>query len=501
MTEPHVIAVDLGSSGVHVHTVPVERPWDIAPGAERRYRTVRPGGGDAQRRHFNAVQLRAIVFDAIASALQTAGLTGADVSAVSVTAQRGSAAFLDASGRTIYVGPNTDLRAVFEGAEIDDRWGDLIYARTGHLPSMLFTPAKLHWWRRHHPRIARRIAHVASLGGWLGHELTGDLVETPSLLVAQGLADVTSGKPAVHLLHDLDIAPEILPATVDEGTAVGVTTEEASAATGLRAGTPVYLAGPDTQSATLGAGCAEPGATCIVAGWSAPVQRVARQPVFDAARRTWTAPHLVPGRWVAEANPGDTGRTVDAVRRLLGNRLSAQRFDELVADGHSRTNDIIAAWGPRALNLSAPGMSLGGLLTPVPVTYDGIDRASIAHATLENVAFAIRECVSLLDEVAPVPTDAQAIALTGGMAGSRVFARMLAEALGRPVRVHHARAAASGATLSASRTRSEWTAAAGEIASHGEIVEPAPSAVVEAEQRYHRWLKLREGLDALAAHL
>ena len=42
------------------------------------------------------------------------------IAAITVTSQRQGVVFLDKEGRVLYAGPNTDLRAVFEGAAIDD---------------------------------------------------------------------------------------------------------------------------------------------------------------------------------------------------------------------------------------------------------------------------------------------------------------------------------------------------------------------------------------------
>jgi sugar (pentulose or hexulose) kinase len=179
--------------------------------------------------------------------------------------------------------------------------------------------------------------------------------------------------------------------------------------------------------------------------------------------------------------------------------MSISRFDQLAASPIAQITEVIGLWGPRALDLSNPGMSLGGLLTPTPVTYDGIDAATVARATLENIAFAIRECVALVDEVAPGP--AGPIALTGGMAASEAFAGMLANTMGRPVRRHPPRASASGAAIVAGLPRDAWAKAGTEAATHAEVVEPDPSAALAAAERYERWLRLRAKLDALADDL
>ena len=66
-----------------------------------------------------------------------------EIAAVAATSQRQAVVFLDSDGHELYAGPNLDLRAVFEGAAIDDELRDRVYRTTGHLPSFFFTAAKL----------------------------------------------------------------------------------------------------------------------------------------------------------------------------------------------------------------------------------------------------------------------------------------------------------------------------------------------------------------------
>ena len=496
MATEYVLALDLGSSGIRAAVVSDD--WRILGEAGHPYRTYR-SEGNAER--FAPAELRRRVIDCLAGAIQTAGVAPDAISRIAITAQRGGTAFVDAQGKTLYVGPNTDLRAVFEGASIDDLLAPEVYATAGHLPSMFLSPAKLHWWREHHPRQARRFATVASLGGWAAHQLTGAFGETASTLVEAGLADVTTGQPAAALLAKLEVSLDALPDLVSEGAVVGTLNRAAADATGLTVGTPVALAGPDAQVAAVGAGSIRPGDTVVIAGWSAPVQRVTATPRFDSARRTWVARHALDGRWVAEANPGDTGRTLDTVRRMLGPGMTLRRFDRLAATAQERDLPIVAAWGPRALDMSSPGMSLGGLIAPAPITYQGIDAGAVARATLENIAFAIQECLILVDEVAGGAAKDQPLTLTGGMANSEVFASILAAVVGKPVRRQSARATAIGAALVSTLAASDIDIAATDIASQATDVTPSSAHARDATERYERWLYVRGKLDALAEEL
>ncbi len=503
MADRYVLTLDLGSIGLRANAVAFERPWDVAAGAEIKHRVVQSRDPGTLWRRFEPPDLRLRIHSVLAQGLAVAGIEPSQVASVSIAAQRGGTAFLDREGRPIYLGPNRDLRAAFEGAEIDDELRGQVYSTTGHLPSMFFIPAKLRWWRQHHPRTAARINRVATLGAWAALQLTGVLAETPAELGEAGLLDVNDGSIPAKLLDQLGISPELIPPLIGVGQPIGGVTADAASATGLLAGTPVYLAGPDAQTAALGSGATALGDMSIAAGWSAPVQVTTGRPNLDPASRTWVGLNAIPGLWVAEANPGDTGGTLDTVRRMLGGRITIERFDALAAAALEATRSVVAMWGPRALDLSNPGMAMGGLLSPTPITFDGLDPGTIARATLENIAYAIRECVEVLAS-SPVASaraedgSAGAIMLTGGMSRSNVFAAMLADVLGKPVRVNGPRAVASGAGIMASRPPEQWPEAAQELASRGTVIEPHPVGAFEYDALYKRWLRLRSRLDDMA---
>ena len=496
------LVLDLGSSRIRCAAVAHDRFPQAAGLASAPY----PIGGARSgtlARSFNTRLLRDRLFGVLRQAACAAGPR--NVAAVAIIAQRGAACFLDAHLRDVYAGPQTDFRAVFEGPAIDAEHAARVYAATGHLPSMLFAPAKLRWWRRNRPRQAGRIAKACGLDAWAALQLAGALAETPHGLAELGLLDVAAREPARALLNDIGAPPDIAPCVVPLGAAVGRLTAEAARATGLPAAVEVHVAGPDSQAAAVGSGAVADGDVSIAAGWSAPVQATTPTPVFDPDRRTWTTLHALDGKWVAEANAGDAGGAVDAVRRLLGPRMTSARFDALADSASDSAGAVTAFLGPRALDMSGPGVTMGGLLAPAPVTLEGLDAPSVARAALENAAFAVRESLELARSVASptLPTSGgrvgDGVALSGGMGESRVFASLLADALGEPVRVHR-NAAPVGAALIATTPPGELGARSAELAASGLDVSPGPGAA-EAGERYERWLRIRERLDALAGEL
>ena len=499
MAKSFVLALDLGSSGLRASLHPVERPWEAVAVARRLYRVYRPHGPDALAARFAEADLTERVYGAIAEALAQPETQRVEVAAVGIAAQRGGAAFLDADGRALYLAPNTDLRALFEGAAIEEAHGPRLYAATGHAPAFLFVPAKVAWWRNHHPRLSRRITRVTTLGGWAAYLLTGETGAGRAELAEAGLLDVSAGEIPTSLLTHMGVNAALLPPIVEDGAPIGEVTAEAAAKAGLPRGVPVYLAGPDTGAAMLGMGAVQTNDIGIAAGWSAPVQMVATAPIFDTERGTWTGPSLSPRRAYVEASAGDTGGTLEMVRRLVGARAGWEHLDRLVSQSRAGSNLVTAFWGPHALNLADPGVTMGGLLAPTPITYNPVRAAYVARATFENIAYAMRECVELVQSV--TGAEPRSIALGGGMAASALLPQMLADVLNAPVRRHSPLATATGAAIVASRPVDEWASAAREIARRGKTAEPDVRGVLAYGESYSRWQRLRARLQEMTDEL
>ena len=155
------LVLDLGSSRMRCVSVAGSRPAQAVEVASAPYPTVgaRAGGLD---RSFNPRLLRRRLFDVLAKGAREVG--PGNVETVAVVGQRCAVCFFDAELRTVYAGPQNDIRAVFEGGAIDEEHGPLVHATTGHLPSLMLVPAKLHWWRTQRPRAASRIAKASGLG-------------------------------------------------------------------------------------------------------------------------------------------------------------------------------------------------------------------------------------------------------------------------------------------------------------------------------------------------
>lgn len=101
-------------------------------------------------------------------------------------------------------------------------------------------------------------------------------------------------------------------------------------------------------------------------------------------------------------------------------------MDDAIADSEPGSTGISSFLGPSFVHMANVGMRTGGLLFPVPVSFEPPDRTGIARAALENFAFGIRHNLERLDSFRG---PALSIAVGGGMVKTRAFRSILADVL------------------------------------------------------------------------
>ena len=450
-------------------------------------------------RSFAPGELWTAALNTARQALHDAGVRSGSVAAVGVASQRQGIGALDADGAELYLGPNLDLLALFEGMAIDGDHPDLVYPVTGHLPSFLLAPAKLRWHQLHQPELYESIATVLTVGDWVGYRLTGELAMQETLAAEAGLLDVATGALAAPLLKALGLRTDCFPPITPPLARLGGLSASAAAELGLARGVPVVIAGPDTQCGLLGMGAASPGDTGVVAGWSVTAQSVTATPQPDAARRTWVGRHVIPGRWTAEANAGDGGNAYRWLSELLVGSEDGvfERMEALAAGVPPGAEGAVALLGPAPLDLSRTGLRPGGLLFPVPVTFSGLDRGRLARAALENVVYAVRGASELLAEV--TGRQAGGLAVGGGMTRTALFSQMLADVLGRPIHAASTPDVSLQGAAMAAEAALEGGDALAQLAEAARLglreVTPDPVSQHEYQEHYARWVDAQRRLE------
>lgn len=497
MAEGCVLVLDAGTTSGRC--LLFDRNGTVVASAARAW-TLSAGRDESPyAREFDPVDLWETIRRLIAECVGRAGRSAQDISAVSATSQRQAVVFLDDAGRELYAGPNTDLRALFEGAAIDDEMRARVYRTTGHLPSFLFAPAKLRWFQLHRPEAYGRIASVLTLADWLLWRLTGVLAAEPTLAGEAGLLDINRRDHCSDMLADLGLLSNDHIPLVESGTVVGGVSGGAAQQTGLRTGMPVAAAGADTQCGLLAMDVTAPGQVGIVAGWSCPVQMVTGAPALSDDPRTWAGCHLYRTAWVAESTAGDAGHSYDWLAGTMG-KIGPSGLAEMehLAAGVPIGSDGVAAFlGQSRMDMGNVGLRAGGLVFPVPLTFDEVGQGHLARACLEATAYAIRANLEQIEQIAGLPC--LNLAVGGGMSRSETFLRILTNVLDRELRAsNEPNVSALGAFRCAMVALGEYADV--QEAGKGSVprtrrLDPDTAESAEYEELFQQWCRMAAGLE------
>jgi autoinducer 2 (AI-2) kinase len=382
-----------------------------------------------------------LLCECIRRSIERAGIRADQIAAVSATSMRQGIACFDGAGEVIFAVPNIDARATAETvALLEGGWGPRIYAIQGDWPSN-HALARMRWLRTARPEAFERLAMMTMLSDWVLHRLSGEYCSEPSVASSSGMFDIAAREWSAALAELAGLRADQLPPVYDPGTQIGALSARAAGETGLAAGTPVVIGAADTQSGYVGTNVIAPGDAGLVAGsfWLPAI--VADAPLLDPERRVRTNCHAVPGQWIVESCSFYTGLALrwfrdafcqDEIARARKEGTDPydllNRQAERVPPGSHGVQVILSNVANNSHWVHAAPAFLGfDILSP-----DRHNRVTLYRAMLENAAY---QTLGELENIAEVwgswPGE---IALCGGAARSPLWAQIIADTLGIPVR-------------------------------------------------------------------
>lgn len=362
---------------------------------------------------------------------------------------------------------------------------DEIRAVTGSRPTAASQSVQLVWMKRFEPARFDAVAKALRLKEWLFLSLTGVLLgEASAALPVWG--DYRTGRMsrAVQSALGLPRGVELLPDFAEAGACRAALSQEAAAATGIAQGTPVLQGPGDVQSALIGLGLGGGAVTrASIFGTSA----IHACHVDDPGAMRGMPPGAILQRFVL--GPGylcfhpsfNGGELLRHIGRLTGTEP--------------------ASAGPAYSGLVLhPFFEAGGERAPFTDPYaSGAAFGLTAQTSPRELAWAAREALAFVAAVSHDMMDAPpgALALGGGLAGDRHFARFLASVLGVPVgRAADGQAGLRGLGVIGARFLLSVPEAGWRVAPD-EVVEPDAGIAAYAREKLSLFRRL---VDAVSPH-
>ena len=365
--------------------------------------------------------------------LEQASVAPADVEVVSFSGQMMGAVLLDGAGEPVRPAIIwADTRSVTQTATLVERVGmERGYTITGHRLNPTYSLSKIMWVRDHEPEAFRRAQKVVLAKDYVAFRLTGVLATDPSDASSTNAYDQTAGTWSDELLEAAGLPHSMFPDIVASTAVLGRVSDEAAAATGLIAGTPVVMGGGDGPMGALGAGILGPesGAYAYL-GSSSWVSVAAHAPLHDPQMRSMTFNHVLPGRFVPTATMQAGGAALEWVVDTLAPGQDG-RYERLLADAAAVPGSEDGLYFlPHLLGERSPYWN-----PAARAVFAGLGRhhgpAHLTRAVLEGVAFNLYTgLLAFVENGTPI----EAVDAIGGAANSTLLLQVFADVWGVPVR-------------------------------------------------------------------
>src|SRR6202521_1030685 len=309
-------------------------------------------------------------------------------------------------------------------ATIDPTQRRALYERTGMpIDGRYLGPMFRHHWLNR----SAEVQSILSAKDYLLSVLTGQRLTDPSTAAGYGAFDLERGAFSEALREMWRMPAGTLPAVRSPHSRAGPLTTAGARIVGVRAGIPVTVGAADSVSSAFAMAGLEEGIACIIMGSSTVIIDAVRDARLYPATRYLLTPHVESGWYAREMDLLATGTGYRWLSGLLA--LPDGELDQRAAESPPGARDLIfapylggggeqgALWDP----------TLRGMLRGLTLRHTSSD---IARAFLEGVAFAIRRCVDVLAETAPL----RGVVVAGHFTEHQTSLQMLADILHRAVR-------------------------------------------------------------------
>src|SRR3712207_5019672 len=308
-----------------------------------------------------------------------------------------------------------------------------IAAATGLRLDPYFTGTKFAWLAEHEPRTWDGVRDgslvLGTVDSYVISRLTAGAVHVtdPSNASRTLLFDLAAGGWSDELCELFDVPRSALPEVVPSSGVVGTTDPGAFLGLSL----PVAGIAGDQQAALFGQACYSPGDTkCTYGTGSFVLTNTGTEPVrSDAGLLTTVAWDIGDGLvYALEGSIFVTGAAVQWLRDGLGLIDSANEIEGL-ARTVPDSGDVVFV--PALTGMGAPHWDPHARGAIVGITR-GTTRAHLARATLEAIAFEVRDVVDVMVDEAGLAVPE--LSADGGASANDLLLQLQADQLGAPVR-------------------------------------------------------------------
>lgn len=418
----YLAGVDLGTSSLKV--IVMDEEGGICAEASKRYQYDSPVNGYGEQNAEVWWQACCACFQKIIPQIGAHRIAG-----IGFSGQMHGAVFLDANMQQVRPAIlHLDARSGKQLAQM----AALLTPQTiqGVLMNPLysgFLVPSLLWVKDNEPEAYSRIQHVLLPKDYLRYRLCGEILSDYSDASGTLAFDIRQMTWADEVLRTLALPRSLFPDCVATDALAGHVTAQAARDTGLLEGTPLVAGGGDQVMQSIGNGVILPGQSTVNIGTSGQVSFQADHAIENPALNTNTFCGYGKGLWYTMGATMSAGLSMSWVGKALGGSFAQLDLDAQKAPAGSGGLLFMPYLSGERTPHFNPDIS--GMVWGLSVN---TDRARLARAVMEGVAYSLRECMELCQSLG---LTSKVHVASGGGAQSPLWLQIQADVYGVPLKV------------------------------------------------------------------
>lgn len=385
----------------------------------------------------------ALAKECIDGAIDSAGIDGKEIIALSTTSMREGIVLYDENRNEIWACANVDSRSSMEASEMVKEHPHLekdIYMLSGQTSALDAVP-RLLWVKENLPDIYEKTRYINMFNDWLILRLTGVMTSEPSNSCTTGIFNIKTRKWEPGILRECGLKEDILPPIAESGTVIGNVSEKCAQETKLSTHTLVVAGGGDAQLGGIGTSVVSDGQVGVFGGSFWQVEYTTSKVNIPEEMRIRVNCHAVPDMWQYEAiafNPGlvlrwfrdaflDYEKMIAKEKKIDVYDLMNAEAEKVPAGSHGLYAVFSNIMDYKAWRHSAPTFTNFGL---DPLKFS---KYTFYRSILENAAMVTRGHLDLIRETTGDLPDE--VIFSNGASKSDLWCQILSDVLGLKVRV------------------------------------------------------------------
>ncbi len=381
----------------------------------------------------DAGEIWASVEASVTAALKAAGIRGEDLAAIGITNQRETTLVWErATRRPIDLAIVWQCRrtaGVCDEMKKDPRTVARVREKTGLVIDAYFSATKIAWLLDHVSGARERAAHgdlaFGTIDSFVVSQLTSGAVHATDVTNASRtlLMNLARGSWDRELLSLFRVPEQVLPKIVGSAEEVGRTRGSGFLPDGL----PIAGIAGDQQAALFGQACFHEGdAKCTFGTGAFALMNIGDRPILSEHGLVTTAAWGIKGKttYALEGSAFIAGAAVQWLRDGLGIIKSAKEIERLARTVPSSDGVVFV---PALAGLGAPHWDQDARGTITGLTR-GTTSAHLARATLEGIAFEVRDLLDAMSKDAKRPV--ARLRVDGGAAENDLLMQFQADVAG-----------------------------------------------------------------------